>query len=189
MKAIRESFERLQVRYAVGGSVAGIAHGYSRFTMDVDVVADLKAEHVAEFVSDLEKANFFVDELMIRDAIRWKRSFNVLNEDTGVKVDFFISKNRLWDEEMLGRRRMGYLGNDPEPAFEVESAEDYVLSKLAWYRLGGSFSDRQWNDILSVLKVQVLSLDTAYMEKWAPELGVSDLLIKAFDEAGFQELE
>lgn len=189
MKAVRESFERLGVRYAVGGSVAGIAHGYTRFTMDVDVVADLRPEQVADFVADLEKAHFWVDEPMIRDAIRWKRSFNVLNEDTGVKVDVFLSQGRPWDEEMLARRKMGYLGSDPEPAFEVESAEDYVLSKLSWYRQGGGVSDRQWNDILAVLKVQSLSLDTGYMERWAPHIGVSDLLEKAFDEAGFKPLE
>lgn len=187
MKPVRESFERLGVVYAVGGAVAGIAHGYTRFTMDIDIVADLRLEHIAAFVEDLEVANFFVDEWMIRDAIRWKRSFNVLNENTGVKLDVFISKGRPFDQQLLARREMGYLGSDPEPAFEVESAEDYVLSKLSWYRQGGDASDRQWNDILSVLKVQSFSLDTRYMEKWAPELGVADLLDKALDQAGLKE--
>ena len=147
MRPARESFERLGVTYAVGGSVAGIAHGYTRFTMDIDVVADLKSEHVKTFVADLEKANFYVDELMIRDAIKWRRSFN---EDTSVKIDVFISRGRAWDKEMLARREMGHMGEDPEPAFVVESAEAYVLSKLSWYREDGETSDRQWNDILSV---------------------------------------
>lgn len=187
MRPVRQSFERLGVLYAVGGSVAGIAHGYTRFTMDIDVVADLKIEHVAPFVEDLMKANFYVDELMIRDAIKWKRSFNVFNEDTGIKIDVFISKSREWDKQMLSRRQMGFLGDDPEPAFEVESAEDYVLSKLSWYREGGEVSDRQWNDILSVLKVQSFNLDSDYLEQWAPELGVKDLLDKALDESGFKE--
>jgi len=187
MRPVRESFERLSVLYAVGGSVAGIAHGYTRFTMDIDVVADLKAEQVKLFVEDLLEANFYVDEHMIRDAIRWRRSFNVLNDDTGVKIDVFISKNRPWDREMLTRRHMGYLGDDPEPAFEVESAEDYVLSKLSWYREGGESSDRQWNDILAVIKVQSFNLDLDYLEKWAPELGVKDLKDKALDESGFNE--
>lgn len=187
MRPVRESFDRLGVLYAVGGSVAGIAHGYTRFTMDVDVVADLKAEQVKSFVEDLLKANFYVDEHMIRDAIRWRRSFNVLNENTGVKIDVFISKNRLWDQEMLSRRHKGYLGEDTEPAFEVESAEDYVLSKLSWYREGGESSDRQWNDILAVIKVQSFNLDLDYLEKWAPELGIKDLKDKALDESGFNE--
>lgn len=187
MRPVRQSFERLGVSYAVGGSVAGIAHGYTRFTMDIDVVADLQSEHVAPFVADLERDNFYVDELMIRDAIKWKRSFNVFNENTGVKIDVFISKGREWDKEMLARQQMGYLGDDPEPAFAVESAEDYVLSKLSWFREGGAVSDRQWNDILSVLKVQSFNLDLDYLQKWAPELGIKDLLDKALDESGLLE--
>ncbi len=187
MKPVRESFDRLGVVYAVGGSVAGIAHGYTRFTMDIDVVADLKSEQVKTFVADLEKANFYVDELMIRDAIKWRRSFNVFNEDTGVKIDVFISRGRAWDREMLARREMGYMGQDIEPAFAVESAEDYVLSKLSWYRDGGESSDRQWNDILSVLKVQSFGIDLDYLHKWALEIGVADLLERALEESGLNE--
>ncbi len=187
MRPVRESFERLGVSYAVGGSVAGIAHGYTRFTMDIDVIAELQREHVTTFVADLERANFYVDELMILDAIKWKRSFNVFNENTGVKIDVFISKGRAWDREMLARQEMGYLGNDPEPAFAVESAEDYVLSKLSWYREGGETSDRQWNDILSVLKVQSFGIDLDYLHKWAPEIGIADLLERALEQAGLNE--
>ena len=58
-----------------------------------------------------------------------------------------------------------------------------MLAKLEWYRLGDEVSERQWNDVLGVLKVQAGSLDRPYLEKWAAELGVADLLTKAWKEA------
>jgi hypothetical protein len=64
------------------------------------------------------------------------------------------------------------------------SAEDIVLQKLRWFRKGGGISDRQWNDLLSVLKVQANTIDYDYLRHWAVELGVADLLLKAFDDAG-----
>ncbi len=65
----------------------------------------------------------------------------------------------------------------------VKSAEDTVLRKLEWYRIGRGVSDRQWNDILGVLRVQGASLDTDYLEYWAAELEVADLLERARSEA------
>ena len=64
------------------------------------------------------------------------------------------------------------------------SAEDIVLQKLRWFRKGGGISDSQWNDLLSVLKVHAHTLDYDYLRHWAAELGVDDLLIRAFDDAG-----
>lgn len=59
-----------------------------------------------------------------------------------------------------------------------------MLNKLAWYRLGGGVSDRQWNDVLGVLKVQRDSLDKQYLQHWASALKLKDLLKKAFQDAG-----
>ena len=67
------------------------------------------------------------------------------------------------------------------------SPEDTVLAKLEWYRKGGEVSDRQWRDLLGVLKVQAGTLDRAYLDQWAGELGVADLLPRALEEAGLSE--
>ncbi len=55
---------------------------------------------------------------------------------------------------------------------------------MNWYRKGGEVSDRQWRDVLGVLKVQTGRLDQAYLEHWAGELGVMDLLNRALEDAG-----
>ncbi|MBM4352781.1 MAG: hypothetical protein FJ109_03145 [Deltaproteobacteria bacterium] len=63
------------------------------------------------------------------------------------------------------------------------SPEDTLLHKLVWYKLGNQVSDRQWGDILGVLKVQSGALDQDYLDRWAVQLGVADLLQRAQDAA------
>jgi hypothetical protein len=59
--------------------------------------------------------------------------------------------------------------------------------KLRWYRLGNEVSDQQWRDLLTVTKVQRARLDLAYLRRWAVELGVADLLVRALEAAGIRE--
>jgi hypothetical protein len=65
----------------------------------------------------------------------------------------------------------------------VATAEDTLLAKLDWYRLGGEVSERQWRDVLGILEVQAGSLDLDYLRKWAKELRVSDLLERALTQS------
>jgi hypothetical protein len=65
----------------------------------------------------------------------------------------------------------------------VKSAEDIVLRKLLWYRMGHEISERQWSDVLGVLKTQGEKLDRTYLRSWAEDLQVADLLEKALEEA------
>jgi hypothetical protein len=53
--------------------------------------------------------------------------------------------------------------------------------------MGGGVSDRQWGDVLGVLKVQRASLDWEYMEMWAERLGIADLLERARQELAAQQ--
>ncbi|PYT09480.1 MAG: hypothetical protein DMF60_02515 [Acidobacteria bacterium] len=69
----------------------------------------------------------------------------------------------------------------------VATAEDTILAKMAWYRLGNEVSDQQWRDILGVLKMRRGRLDLDYLGHWAAELNVSDLLVDALADAGTGE--
>jgi len=185
MKPVAEAFERIGIPYAVVGSVAGLMHGFSRFTMDIDTIAFFEDAQVAEFVRCLAD-QYYVDEYMIRDAIRHRRSFNMLHNETGLKVDVFIPPASEWHQEVIQRREPEAIGEGAS-VFWVQSAEDLVLSKLRWFRATNETSDRQWNDVLGVLKMQCFDIDIEYMQKWAGEIGVADLLERALDESGLSD--
>jgi hypothetical protein len=102
-----------------------------------------------------------------------------------IKVDVFVSKTRAYDRQVGGRVRRQTLQSDPGArTFLFAGPEDVVLAKLEWYRAGGEVSERQWSDIVGVLKGQGTALDTEYLRRWATALVVADLLSKALDEAG-----
>lgn len=180
-----EAFEQLGVPYHVGGSVASSLHGIPRLTIDVDLVADLRLGQVRPLLKQLE-ATYYIDEDMIRDAIRHRSSFAVIHLNTMLKVDIFIPKSRLFDQEELRRVQQKVLA-EGTPPFNVASPEGTILNKLEWYRMGGEVSDRQWNDILGVLKVQGTHLDMGYLQRWSASLKVTDLLQRALVDAGLKE--
>jgi hypothetical protein len=179
-----DALDALDVPYFIGGSLASSVHGFIRTTMDVDLIADLRMQHVEPLVQMLGGA-FYIDAAAIREAIRQHRSFNVIHLETMFKVDVFVRKTRPFDQAQFERRVFQALATDPARSAYVASAEDTVLSKLEWYRMGGEVSDRQWSDIQNVLQVQRGRLDLEYLRRWATQLGVPDLLERALAEAGW----
>jgi hypothetical protein len=170
--------DSIGVPYLIGGSLASTLHGMVRTTMDVDLVAEVRREHVSLLVQRLA-SEFYIDADAITDAIARRSSFNIIHLETMFKVDIFVAKQRPFDKSQFARRAVQIVVDEPERTAYVASAEDTILTKLEWYRLGGQSSERQWRDVLGVLKVQGDRLDLAYLRQWAAELKVTDLLEKA----------
>lgn len=179
---VAQTLERIGIPYAVGGSLASSLHGVMRSTLDVDIVADMKLEHIPALVGALAQ-EFYADAEMMQDAIAHRSSFNLIHYETAFKVDIFIRKLRAFDQMQLARRQTTVITADPEGRVYVVSPEDIILSKLEWFRLGGEASERQWRDILGVLKTQAGTLELNYLHQWAGELQVNDLLERALREA------
>lgn len=180
---VAEALEKLGIKYVIGGSLASALHGVARATMDTDIVADLQDEHVEALMEAL-KSTFYIDDEMVREAIQAHRSFNIIHLESFFKVDIFVSKEREFDRLQMARRLPYVLSTGPEQSAYVASAEDTILAKLEWYRIGGEVSDRQWRDILGVMKVQAGKLDLEYLQRGARLLKVIDLLDRAIKEAG-----
>lgn len=179
---ITRTFDILGIRYFVGGSLASSLHGIPRSTQDVDLVADMKEGHVASFVDAL-KEEFYIDPGMIKEAIKLQSSFNVIHLQTMFKADIFILKSDALSIEEIDHRERYQLSNSEGDHIFVATAEDMILHKLYWYRLGGGVSERQWKDILGILQVQSKTLDLEYLISRAQQRGVSELLHKALDES------
>jgi len=151
--AVTGVLERLGVEYLVGGSLATSLHGIPRATLDVDIVADLRMTHLDPFVAALRET-FFIDADMVRDAIRKRATFNILHLATMFKVDVFVAgADDLLAAELARKQRVQVL-EEPRADVFVASPEDMVLQKLIWYRDGGGVSDRQWGDVVGVIKTQ-----------------------------------
>jgi hypothetical protein len=174
--------DRLGVPYAVGGSLASSLHGIPRTTQDADLVADLRPQHVQPFVAELSPT-FYVSPERVAQAVSRRSSVNIVHLATGIKVDIFILKSEpLALQEMIRRQSMSVPGSDVP--LQVASAEDTILQKLLWYQLGNKVSERQWHDVLGVLKVSGQDLDYGYLKEWATRIGVEELLREALDDAG-----
>jgi hypothetical protein len=180
---IVDVLEQLGVRYHVGGSLASSAYGRPRATADVDLVAELRMEQIGAFVEQLQPT-YYVERASAREAVQTRRSFNLIHLETMVKIDVFVPENRPFDQqEMSGAGRQALDLAADARTFFVKSPEDLVLRKLAWFRAGGEVSERQWSDVVGVLKVQAGRLDREHLARWSAELGIADLLERAFAEA------
>jgi hypothetical protein len=166
------------VAFALGGSWASSLLGHARTTFDADITAEPFAGREREFARAFGP-DYYVSPDAIRDAIYGRSSFNIIHLTSGFKVDVFIRKDTPFGRSVLDRRQPAVIPGDPPLSIDVVSAEDVILLKLEWYRLGGETSDRQWGDVLGVLRVQAGRLDNGYLDRWAAELGVADLLATA----------
>lgn len=184
LQPVVAALDEMGVAYEIGGSVASSACGVPRTTLDVDLVAALGREHVKELVGRLQSL-YYVDENAAFEAVERQSSFNLIHLGTMLKVDVFVLKSRAYDQSAFRRKRKDRLSLDPDGnSFYFSSPEDVVLNKLEWFRLGRELSERQWNDVAGVLKVQQGALDIVYMRHWAGVLGIMDLLERAFREVG-----
>lgn len=176
-------FERLEIPYYLGGSVAAIIYGLPRTTLDADLSASLVESHVSQLVAAWQD-DFYVSGPMIREAIQRQSCFNLIHLKTVYKVDVFCSHAQAFQQSVLSRRRRDSLvSGDDELLIDVASPEDLVLHKLVWYRKGNETSERQWLDILTVLKLQADAIDADYIAEWAETLNVLDLWERIQDDA------
>jgi hypothetical protein len=177
---VAQAIESAQGSYFVGGSLASSIHGEPRATNDIDMVIDLPLGKVNDFVAALG-TEFQVDTDMLRDAVLHGGTANVFYLPLVLKVDLFGHAWGPYDRAEFDRRRLVEVREGQ--SLYVKSAEDTVLRKLLWYRAGGGVSDRQWRDVVGVLRARRDDLDRDYMLGWAKFLKVTPLLQRAQGEA------
>lgn len=173
---------RLGLRYALGGSMASSLLSIPRFTQDADLMIDPFPGREAELQEALGP-DYYVSVTAMSEANRLRRSFNVINKTNGFKLDLFVRKDRPFDLAALERSAPITLPADPAQHITVLTAEDVIVLKLEWYRLGDEISEQQWRDVMGLLKVQGENIDLEYLRRAAGELGVVDLLERALEQA------
>lgn len=172
---VADALDALGVASTIGGSIAASFAGEPRSTIDIDIVAAIDESHIAGLVAALSD-QFYIDPESIRRAVRMRGSANLIHQATQYKVDLFVAGGTPLDAQQLARRRPVNIG---DRTLFIHPPEDILLQKLRWFRLGGEVSDRQWRDVLAIVRTQGSRLDRGYLSAHAPSLGVEDLLFKA----------
>jgi hypothetical protein len=176
-----QRLEELKIPYFVSGGIASIIHGEERFTKDADIVIRILPFHIPRLVAIFEN-DFVVSADAVQDALARRCAFNIIHIESAFKIDFYpITDDDEMEIAAFGRRQAQDIGAG---TVWMATAEDVILAKLSWFRKGGEVSEKQWRDVLGVLKVQGQRLDFAYLEQMAGRFGLADLLQRAREEAG-----
>jgi len=167
------------IPHMLAGSFASAHHGVPRTTHDIDLVIDPAPPALERFVRSLDPERFYVSVDAADEAWRRRGQFNVVDLESGWKIDLIVRKERSFSREEFRRRRPTKLFGT---TVFVATAEDTVLAKLEWARLGES--ERQLRDVVGILEMRGDQLDRPYVERWVRELGVEELWGRARAEAG-----
>ena len=162
--------EKLNIPYMIGGSVAAIAYGEARLTLDMDVVVDMNEDQARQFAGSFGQ-EYYINLDSILDAIKNHGHFNIIQSEKGVKVDFYLLKDEAFDQEEFSRKRKEAFDEQKQAVFA--SPEDVILKKLEWYKMGES--QKHLDDIKGILKLSSSKLDLLYIDKWAVKIGVQDI--------------
>jgi len=161
-----------EIDYMITGSVASSLHGEPRSTNDIDIVLAIEPEAIPILLENFPQPGFYLDEDTVREAVRTRGFFNLIDVNRGFKVDFYLLTQEPFDRSRFSRKRTE---NVFGISLKVSSPEDTILMKLRWSELSGG-SVKQYQDARSVYLVQSGSLDLAYLQRWANVLGIRDLL-------------
>ncbi len=171
------TFDRLGVEWVLGGSLASSLSGEPRSTMDVDLAVLVGGTGADQIVAAFSET-FYVDLESVRYALENQDSLNLIEPGSGYKIAVFVLGDDVLDRRQIARRL--WLS---DLALWVTTPEDIVLRKLWWFDRGNRVSERQWNDIIGIIRTQDAALDRSDIERVAAAIGLADLSRRAFDDA------
>lgn len=178
---VAQILESLEIPYLVGGSLASGIWGEMRYTQDIDLVVEMESDQIESFFNAFSP-RFYLSELAMREAIKLGQSFNLIDNQTGWKIDIFILTKDPFKQSRFQRRQKVSV-NEKGEKLNFSTAEDTILQKLLWYGMTEKKSTQQWRDILGILKLQQSALDLAYLHYWANYLNLTEDLQQAFQES------
>ena len=171
LKDVALRLEKAGIEYMMTGSMAMAIYSTPRMTRDIDIIIQVSSEDVGRIVA-LFRDDFYIDEESVRNAVRDRGMFNIIHNDSVIKVDFIIRKDEEYRIEEFSRRQLVTIEGIP---ISVVSPEDLVLSKLMWVKQSGS--ELQFRDVRHMM-MTLRKIDRNYLERWSQILGLEDLLRK-----------
>lgn len=167
LKDCTERFERLGIAYMLTGSMAMTEYAMMRMTNDIDIVLEVDSSDATRIIDEFEP-DYYVPHGRVRDAISRKFMFNLLHQETLVKIDCVMRKDDEFQKVAFShRRKINFSGFD----VWIIGKEDLILSKLKWAK--NSRSEMQMRDVASMIRN---GYDEDYVRTWAKKLDIEDIL-------------
>jgi hypothetical protein len=179
LKKVALTLERLEIDYMVTGSITSSLQGEPRSTHDIDIVVNLPRSKAHDLAGAFPAPGYYLDEEALAEAISGRGMANLIDTESGDKVDFWLLTDEPFDRSRFARR---YLEELFAMRIAVSAPEDTILMKLRWARLSGG-SEKQFNDAVRVYEVQYGKLDMDYLREWAGKLGLEGELERLQNEA------
>jgi predicted nucleotidyltransferase len=176
LKIVAARLDSAGIEYMMTGSMAMALYATPRMTRDIDIIIQISMQDASRITS-LFETDFYIEKESILEAIRSRGMFNIIHNESVIKVDLIIRKQEEYRLEEFSRRTAVVIDG---VKISVVTPEDLVLSKLVWAKQ--SESELQQRDVRQLLQSSS-GMDAGYIQKWAKVLGVEDLLKKALNHA------
>ena len=176
------ALEELELPYALAGSIASMAYGEPRATLDIDVVVRLGTDDVEPLAARFPRDEFYLDTEAARQAISEGSQFNIIHPGSGIKIDVFVEGDEVERVQIEDRRRMQAL---PGMTATFSPPEELILKKLLYFREGGS--EKHLRDVKAMLEISPEQIDLGRIERGATALdllGIWTTVSGARDEPG-----
>jgi hypothetical protein len=171
------TLEKLEIPYAIGGSLAAIAYGEPRFTRDIDVVVAIRIDDIPGLRARFPPEEYYLDEQAAGQAVREASQFNIIHPRSGFKIDLYVAADRIARNQIAGARLLP-IAQDRSALFSPP--EELILKKLQFYEAGGS--DKHLRDIRAILSISVEEVDQEHLRDEAERAGLSGLLAEVLGE-------
>jgi hypothetical protein len=179
LESVVAVLDDLRLEYMLTGSLVSSLQGEPRATHDIDLVVSIREEVIPELVARFSAPHYYLSEAAVREAVKTRGMFNLLDSREGDKVDFWLLTDTPFDQSRFARRIVQDVGGLDIP---VSSPEDTILAKLQWCSLAGG-SEKQFYDALRVYEVQYGAIDEEYLLHWIAELSLDALWVRLLREA------
>ena len=178
--SIIATLETLNIRYAIGGSVASSTYGAYRSTNDIDISIEMTLSESERFINAFTALGYYVYMDAILDAFIWHTPFNVIDAKSGYKADFFLVEPTPLQMSLFQRtQRVPYDADSGAEAI-MYSIEDVIVYKLKYFAEGKM--PKHPRDILAMLDIHHDTIDFEYIAYWANETGVLDIWNEILEE-------
>jgi len=152
--------------FMLTGSMAMNYYAQPRMTRDIDLVVALTPADTDAIVR-LFAPDYYVSREAVSSSIAQESLFNLIHQESIIKVDCIIRKNTPYRRAEFERRQRIAI---EDFSTWIASKEDLIISKLWWAK--DSHSELQLRDVKNLVST---GCDTDYIQGWTKELGLHNL--------------